>query len=256
MGFRRNMTNNSTKQTGTEENTADKSDLPDDSCEIQELSENPGTRSEGTEDRTELQQQLKSLAIELQLRNSRVTSLEEQLNELKQSKKELRLDVDALKIYLENSLKRIWWMRAVIAIILVLLAISVSAYVSQWITAQKEVEANLARIEFLRNKQHRTVEEAAELYWRARHWPPDLLANWDRPSLKYTVQLCNKKVKGQWASAKVATIYRPSGEASYSDFYLLRRDDNLGWEVIDYADKSPGAPPPDIPQDIKAHLGW
>jgi len=238
------------------ENTCDGQEPADNHDDRQEPAEADGGRQEQTEDRIELQKHLKYLTIELQLRNSRITSLEEQLNEVKHSKKELRLDVDALKTCLENSLKRIWWIRAIITIILALLVISVSAYVSRWITAQREVEANLARIEFLRNRQHRTVEEAVELKWRARNWPPDVLANWDRPSLKYIVQLCNKKVIGRWASAEITIIYRPSGEASYADYYLLRRDDDLGWEVIDYADKSPGELPPDIPQDIKAQLGW
>jgi hypothetical protein len=236
--------------------TTYKSTKPDGVCDIQEPSEDVNNGREIAEDRTELQKQVKSLTIELQLKNSRINSLEEQLNEVKQSKKELRLDADAYKIHLDNSLKRIWWMRASIIIILVLLAISVSAYVSRWINAQREVEANHARIEFLRNRQHRTIEEAVELEWRMHHWPPNQLANWDRPSLKYSVLFCNRKVTGRWASAEVAIIYRPNGKASYSDYYLLRRDDNLSWEVIDYANKSPGALSPDIPQDIKAQLGW
>jgi len=252
----------------TEKNTADNLDLSSSLNQSNNLKENQdqdlpisgeGSPVSGSDkDDLQIRKQLKHLDLELLLRNNRITTLENQLNEAQQSKKELKLDVDTLEAQLENRAMIIWWMRIGLIVYLIILLLVTAAFIARYIVVKREVEANYDRITFLRNKEHRTVEEAVECYWRARNYPPDCIVNWDKPSLKYSLLVCNKKVIGRWASIEVAIIYRPDGKASCADFYLLHRDDNFCWNVIDQTIKSPRFTdlPPDIPEEIKRQLGW
>lgn len=210
--------------------------------------------SEPAGDELELRKQVKNLSLELLTRNSRIATLETQLNEALQSKKELNLDVDTLEAQLGIQKERISMMKLIAISIMVV----ISVVMAVWIMIKWEIGANEKRIMFLSEKQFRTIEEAVELQWRASNRPPGLLANWDRPSYKYYLQLCNKKVIEKWASIEVAMIYRQDRESSLSEYYLLKKDEQSSWCVIDHAIKFKNDTDPleTIPEDIKRQLGW
>lgn len=202
----------------------------------------------------ELRKQVKNLSLELLTRNSRITNFETQLNEALQSKKELKLDVDALEAQLGIQKERISMMKLIAISIMVV----ISVIMAVWIMIKWEIGANEKRIIFLSEKQYKTIEEAVELHWRESNRPPDLLVNWDRPSYKYYLQLCNKKVIDKWASIEVAMIYRQDRESSLSEYYLLKKNEQSSWCVIDHAIKFKNDTDPldTIPEDIKRQLGW
>ncbi|MHC9538315.1 MAG: hypothetical protein AB9903_02235 [Vulcanimicrobiota bacterium] len=176
------------------------------------------------------------------------------MNEALQSKKELKLDVDALEAQLGIQTVRISMMKLIAISIIVV----ISVIMAVWIMIKWEIGANEKRIIFLSEKQYKTIEEAVELHWRALNRPPDLPVNWDRPSYKYYLQLCNKKVIDKWASIEVAMIYRQNRESSLSEYYLLKKNEQSSWYVIDHAIKFKNDTDllDTIPEDIKRQLGW
>jgi len=161
------------------------------------------------------------------------------------------MSADTLKTKLESQKTKIWWL---IFFVIILLALVIYL----WILPATEMCLNRNRVETLEKKQCRTIEEAVEMHWRMQNSPPDLFVNWDRPSKKYCLQLCNKRIVDRWASIELATIYKPDGKPVISEYYLLKRDDSNCWNVLYRQFKVPGIVEneQDIPEDIVKKLGW